>query len=56
MSKSTISTFQLFEGNYIFDSPHDPGYLSTCQAGNGHANKEIGHGLENPNGNEAHLQ
>ena len=32
----------LSKGNYIFDSPNDPGYISTCQAGNGHVNKEIG--------------
>ena len=28
-------------GNCIFDSPNDPGYISTCQVGNGHTNKEI---------------
>jgi hypothetical protein len=30
-----------YEGNYIFGSPNDPGYISTFQVGNGHANKEI---------------
>ncbi len=28
-------------GNYIFDSLTEPGYISTCQVGHGHENKEI---------------
>jgi hypothetical protein len=29
-------------GNYIVHSLTEPGYISTCQVGNGRANKEIG--------------